>query len=250
MHCATWAADDRGPLRAQPHRTCPDTVLAYGNHADQVVDLWYGDPGRALVVLLHGGFWRPEFDRKHLRPMAVALRDLGFPVAAVEYRREPGRPDLTTGDVRQALESLPDLFETRHEAVVAGHSAGGQLALWALTKPLDGIRGVLALAPVADLVAAERLDLDGGAAVAFLGTAAADRPDLDPARLPTPQVPVTVVHGTADCRVPYAMAELYAANRPGVRVVALDGVDHFALIDPAGPAWPQVVDELGRLAHE
>ena len=33
---------------------------------------------------------------------------------------------------------------------------------------------------------------------AFLGTAAADRPDLDPARLPTPQVPVTVVHGTAD----------------------------------------------------
>ena len=30
-------------------------------------------PGRALVVLLHGGFWRPEFDRRHLRPMAVAL---------------------------------------------------------------------------------------------------------------------------------------------------------------------------------
>ncbi|MGH3464298.1 MAG: alpha/beta hydrolase family protein [Kribbellaceae bacterium] len=228
----------------------PDTVLAYGNHADQVVDIWYGDPGRALVVLLHGGFWRPEFDRRHLRPMALALRDLGFAVAAVEYRREPGRPDLTTGDVRQALESVPDLLETRHEAVVAGHSAGGHLALWALARPLDRVRGVLALAPVADLVAAEQLDLDGGAAVAFLGTAAADRPDLDPARLPTPQVPVTVVHGTADGRVPYAMTESYTANRPGVRVVTLDGVDHFALIDPVGPAWPQVVDELERLSHE
>ena len=212
----------------------PDTVLAYGNHADQVVDILGPEIPAArssyCCTVASGGrsSTASTCDRWRWRCGTSAFRWQRSSTGV-----SPASQDLTTGDVRQALESLPDLFETGHEAVVAGHSAGGQLALWALTKPLGGVRGVLALAPVADLVAAERLDLDGGAAVAFLGTAAADRPDLDPARLPTPQVPVTVVHGTADGRVPYAMAELYAANRPGVRVVTLDGVDHFALIDPA-----------------
>jgi acetyl esterase/lipase len=217
----------------------PDEVLVYGNHGDQVVDLWYGESGRALVVLLHGGFWRPEFDRTHLRPMATALRDEGWPVAAVEYRRLPGRPDVTTGDVRRALAMV------ERPMVLAGHSAGGHLALWAAAQQPGGITGVLALAPVADLVMAERLDLDGGAVAAFLGGPAADRPDLDPNLLPDPQTPVTVVHGTADGRVPYAMTETYSARHPEARIVRLDGADHFAVIDPASAAWPTVLAELG-----
>ncbi len=230
--------EDRSVLsRAAPG---PDEVLVYGNHGDQVVDLWYGEPGRALVVLLHGGFWRPEFDRTHLRPLATAVRDEGWPVAAVEYRRLPGRPDSTTSDVRSALAML------EQPMVLAGHSAGGHLALWAAAQRPEGITGVLALAPVADLAMAERLDLDGGAVAAFLGKPAADRPDLDPIRLRA-MPPVTVVHGTADGRVPYAMTETYAARHPEVRVVTLDGADHFALIDPASTAWPTVLDELARL---
>ena len=43
------------------------------------------------LVLVHGGFWRPQFDRVHQRPMAAALADAGYAVAHVEYRR-PGMP--------------------------------------------------------------------------------------------------------------------------------------------------------------
>jgi hypothetical protein len=44
------------------------------------------------------------------------------------------------------------------------------------------------------------------------------------------------------------MSRAYAA-RPGgdVRLVELDGVDHFALIDPLDAAWTTVVDNLGAL---
>jgi acetyl esterase/lipase len=212
----------------------PDEVVAYGPHQDQVIELWHGDG--APVVLLHGGFWRPEWDRTHLRTLAEAIRDAGYRVALPEYRRVPGSPDLTTADVTRALAGV-------EPSILVGHSAGGHLALWAV----DRARAVLALAPVADLALAERLDLDVGAVRDFLGGSADGRPDLDPVRSARPGVAVTVLHGTEDDRVPLAVSESYAAAHPEVRLVPLPGVDHFALIDPASPVWPVLADELGKL---
>ena len=48
---------------------------------------------RGVVVVIHGGFWRPAYDRAHLRPLATALREEGRTVVSVEYRRVPGDPD-------------------------------------------------------------------------------------------------------------------------------------------------------------
>lgn len=187
------------------------------------------------VALIHGGFWRPSYDRVHLRPLAAALRDLGWEVASVEYRRVPGDPDVTVSDVRAALSAVkPD--------VVAGHSAGGHLALWAAVTL--GLKA-LALAPVADLTMAEELDLDGGAVKAFLGTTAAQRPDLDPIRLPDPQA--VLIHGELDSVVPIGLSHAYVKARPSSRLVELPGTAHFELIDPRGNAWPVVIQELQRL---
>ncbi|WP_020520952.1 alpha/beta fold hydrolase [Catelliglobosispora koreensis] len=88
-------------------------------------EMYFGDPRRPVIALIHGGFWRPEYDLTHLRPMASALADLGWPVALLEYTRIPGRPDLMVADIKRAMDSLPD------DIIVMGHSAGGHLALWA-----------------------------------------------------------------------------------------------------------------------
>ena len=217
----------------------PDEVVAYGDDPDQVIEQWYADgPG---VMLLHGGFWRPEWDRTHLRSLAGAFRDAGHRVALPEYRRVPGEPDRTVADVMAALDAAGP-------GIVVGHSAGGHLALLAAAGHADDereLRAVVALAPVADLVLAEELDLDGGAVRDFLGGPACSRPDLDPNRSAGTGVPVTVLHGTEDDRVPLAVSRSYAQTHD-VRLVTLAGADHFALIDPESAVWPVLLEEVGR----
>jgi Esterase/lipase len=69
----------------------PDLTLRYGPRPEHVVDLRLPPavPDRAvpLIVLIHGGFWRPAYDRTHLGPMGHALAAAGYMVAVPEYRR-------------------------------------------------------------------------------------------------------------------------------------------------------------------
>lgn len=230
----------------------PDSVLRYGDEADHLVDVWSGDQraaGRPLVVLVHGGFWRPEYDRAHLRPLAGAVAAAGWSVASIEYRREPGRPDRTVEDVGAALDRLPHLLPGHGDGtmVLTGHSAGGHLALWAaaVASPA-GLRGTLALAPVADLALAESQHLDDGAVRDFLGASSETRPDLDPVRLSEPATSVTIIHGTEDSLVPFGLAESYVSAHPSARLVPVAGGGHFEVIDPDSVAWPLMLAELER----
>jgi acetyl esterase/lipase len=224
----------------------PDEELRYGDHADQVIDYWHAKEYRPLVVFVHGGFWRPKFDRMHARPLGEALADLGWPVLSLEYRREPGDPDATTSDVRTALYRLPDLVDVQAGFVLMGHSAGGQLALWAAAtlNPVR-LRAVVALAPIADLLMADRLGLDQGAVQDFVGSGV--RNDLDPAHLPASIAPVSIIHGTADTQVPLTVTESYFTAHPTARLIRVEGAAHFDLIDPLKDAWQEVTTELTRL---
>lgn len=230
----------------------PDSVQRYGAEADHLVDLWTGDEratDRPLVVLVHGGFWRPEYDRTHLHPLAGAIAAAGWSVASIEYRRDPGRPDHTVDDVRTALANLPALatgLNTDGTILLSGHSAGGHLALWAASC-CTGLRGTVALAPVADLGLAERLNLDDGAVSDFLGVAAATRPDLDPVHLQDPLAPVTILHGTEDTLVPLDLSAAYAAAHPATRLVPVKGGAHYEVIDPESIAWPLLLAALTEL---
>ncbi len=243
----------------------PDAVLRYGDHADALIDLFL-PPGLGrpqapypVVALVHGGFWRQEFDRRHLRPLANTLAARGRVVAVPEYRRVGGLGGWpqTAYDVRDALAAAPELIAAAAPAwtdphtllTVAGHSAGGHLALWAAHQSLPlCISHVVALAPVADLRRAAELSLDGGAAQQLLQGEPSDVPDryaeaAVAARLDG-STRVTVIHGTADEQVPVdmsrALAERYA-GRAWFSYRELDGVEHFALIDPRSPAVESVV---------
>jgi pimeloyl-ACP methyl ester carboxylesterase len=99
---------------------------------------------------------------------------------------------------------------------------------------------------VADLRRAQALRLDGDAVPAFLGEDAAARPDLDPARLPTPVGPVQIVHGTGDGIVPVELSESYVRHHPGAVLTSV-ACGHFALIDPRNAAWLRVLRALDDL---
>ncbi len=229
----------------------PDFTLAYGSEPDQVGDVRYGPHGAdlPLVVLIHGGFWKPQYDRAHAEAMSSALAAAGWTVLTLEYRRIPGNPDATLQDIAAALKALPPMVE-RHNGklLLIGHSAGGHLALWAgATGAPPSLQGVLALAPAADLRLAHALHLGDGAVRRFLGTDPEARPDTDPLQLPAPAAAVAIVQGAVDAVVPPAVAASYCAAFPNTRLVQLPDCGHFAVIDPLSSAWPTVVKELRGL---
>ncbi|MFE0578067.1 alpha/beta hydrolase [Streptomyces sp. NPDC058874] len=267
----------------------PDATAAYGEHPDHVVDFYAprGEtPGPApLVVVLHGGAWRAPYDRQHVTPFADFLARSGFAVANIEYRRGSslphqdaegpvaGRWPETFDDVAAAMDALPGLVATAlpqadvRRVVVTGHSAGGHLALWAAARHVlppgspwrlpapPMLRGVVALAPIADFAVAEELGVCGGASAQLLG--GADHwhermPSADPASLLPTGIATAVVQGRDDIVVPQQVAEAYvvAAAKAGemVGLTLLDGVGHFPLIDPAADACAVVAEEISQLA--
>ncbi|MBT2399410.1 alpha/beta hydrolase [Streptomyces sp. ISL-100] len=269
----------------------PDATAAYGEHPDQVIDFYAPRDGRdraPLVVVLHGGAWRARYDRQHISPFADFLARRGFAVASVEYRRgsEPatqggtdhdpaaGRWPETFDDVAAAMDLLPGLVrealpgaDTRR-IVVTGHSAGGHLALWASARHVltpdspwhlpaaPALRGVVALAPIADFVVADGLGVCAGATAQLLGGKEhfdERRPYADPAALLPTGIATVVVQGRTDIVVPQAVAEAYteAAAKAGetVGLTLLEDVGHFPLIDPAADACAVVAEEIEQLAY-
>lgn len=246
-------AEDTSILEAE--QPPPTDVVSYGPEPEQVADVFRpaGSPApRGLIVFIHGGYWRPPVDRHHARPLAYALADTGFITCSIEYRRVPGEPDLMIADIGRALETLPALVGLSEARIIlVGHSAGGHLALVTATRHPGLVAGVIALAPVTDLEAADALQLGSGAVRAFLGEPAIARPDLDPVRCSAPAVNVTVIHGARDSIVPIAQAHSLAEAWPGTcRVVVVDDSAHFELIDPRSTAWAVVVGEVHDLGRQ
>ena len=265
---STLVSVDPGEVESSGVRG-PDLALRYADHRDGLIDVFL-PPGSSsgslpLMVVVHGGFWREEWDRTHLRPLASALAAEGFVVATPEYRRVGGLGGWpqTGEDVEAVLAVVRRLvgnaargrFDPAAPLVLAGHSAGGHLALWSgLRAGPSVVDRIVALAPVTDLVEAARLGLDDGAAQDLLGGEPCEVPDAyaaaDVVRLLPGHVPVAVIHGDADQRVPVEMNRRLATELvadPGTapfRWEELPGVDHFALIEPTSEIWPTVVRAL------
>src|SRR5580700_2747410 len=154
----------------------------YGTHPEQFGQLRTPPAGSApvpVVVLVHGGYWRSRWRLDLMEPLAADLARRGIASWNIEYRR-PDRHgwDATTTDVEAAVRYL-DRLAGRFPVdlarlILAGHSAGGQLAARVaadLLADAGGVRPavVVSLAGVLDLAEAQRRDLGGGAVAAALG---------------------------------------------------------------------------------
>ncbi len=246
------------PLRiALSLLTRPRTVR-FGKDPSQVAELHLPEgPGpHPVAVVLHGGYWQTRYGKLVCRPLARDLARRGWAAWNLEYRRlgtgrgGGGGWPATFTDVADGLDALAgvDAPLDLGRVDLVGHSAGGQLALWAARRPLlpPGAVGaeprvvarrVVALAPVTDLqrarVHAEQL----------LGGSAEQVPErweqADPLRAGAPGVPALVVHPVRDETVPVIRSRTWCAQT-GVPLVETAG-GHRDPIDPQSPAWAAAV---------
>ena len=79
------------------------------------------------MVVIHGGFWKAEYDASLGEPLAAELTAAGWTTLNVEYRRvgDGGGFPATLDDVHAALEALAGTDVDTATVVTLGHSAGG-----------------------------------------------------------------------------------------------------------------------------
>jgi acetyl esterase/lipase len=246
-----------------------DARLAYGSGSWHFGDLRLppGPGPHPVVVVVHGGSWRAQYDLEFMGHAAAALTRRGVATWNVEFRRV-GNPGGgwpgTFLDVGAALDHLrkigPKYNLDLDRIVVTGHSSGGHLALWLAARsripvgdvlyvpdPLR-IKAVVPVAGVGDLRFRWELESDAADVLALMGASPLEEPGryatASPANLLPFGVPQVIVHGTADDVTPFVLGESFhaaaiAAGDDAI-LVPIPGADHFEVIDPESPAWDQV----------
>lgn len=250
-----------------------DHRVAYGTEPLQFGELRL-PPGKdsvPLVVLIHGGCWRSQYDLKHVGGAAAGLVKEGFAVWTIEYRRigdQSGGWPGTFDDIAHAVDHVrrlsaqfPQLDTTR--VVLMGHSAGGHLALWAASRkqnemtglfrsamPPLKVSGVVSLAGITDL--AEYGKGTGGcnqSVAPLLGGTPEQQAQRYRAVSPSERVPIGVfvrlVHGEADPIVPISQSRHFLGRMHAVgdraELDVVKDAGHFDLLAPQADAWAVVV---------
>jgi acetyl esterase/lipase len=232
-----------------------DVRLAYGREPKQFGDLRLPAVDRPLplAIVVHGGSWKAIYNLIHTGHLCEALGEARIATWNVEYRSvgDPGGAWPGAGDdVAAAVEFVDELVAEypldAQRIVLVGHSAGGQLALWAAKRAK---LPVVALAAVSDLrESATRVGREGDVA-RFLGGMPDEADERYRKASPREVLPLGVrqilVHGTADEDVPYAQSASYAdAAGDDAELITLEGAGHFEPIDPQAREWPRTLGAI------
>jgi acetyl esterase/lipase len=255
-----------GVFRRRYARPIERSLHRYGDDASQLAELFLpgGRGPHGVVVVIHGGYWRAQYDRLLMSELCEDLAANGLAAWNLEYRRVGnggGWPetfvDVATGV--DALRGLDAPLELDRVGAL-GHSAGGHLALWAsarATLPSDAPggaprvlpRAVVSQAGVADLRLAAVLRPSDEPTRALLGGSPEEHPERYVLASPCERLPLgveqLVLHGDRDETLALAVSESYAvaaleAGDPCLLRV-LPGTGHFEHIDPSTDAW-----QIGR----
>ena len=199
---------------------------------------------RGLVIFIHGGFWQ-MCDRNDYSHFAGGALAHGWAVAMPSYPLAPAvRIAEITRAVARALQAAAG--DIGGPILIAGHSAGGHLALRMVCPDVElsaGLRariaGILAISPLTDLapLMAQPMNAD-------LRLDAAEAERESPVNHPAPVCPVEIEAGSAERPAFLDQARLLSDAWPKARLTLAEGRHHFDVIDPlADPAS----DLTGRL---
>lgn len=254
----------------------PTAKIAYGPGPQQFGELWLPEtPGpHPLVVLIHGGCWTKSIAGLDImNPAAEDLRKRGLAVWNIEYRgvdEAGGGYPGTYEDVSAALDRVGAFAEEAElkldKVLVAGHSAGGHLALWAAGRrkiasgPLALRRG-LPVDTVVAIGAIPNLETDTTTACGAEPTEKMVGParlggryvDTSPAHMLPLRTRQIVVVGAEDTTTPPAISRAYydKARAAGDRVEfrLLPDAGHAEEIAPGTPGWDPIARLIEKLVR-
>ena len=263
LFASACAAPSAGSDLAQLAQAPAGQRISYGADPLQFGELTLpaGKGPFPVVILLHGGCWLAQYDIQHSRALAQALAADGVAVWNVEYRRvgNPGGGWPNTFlDVAAGADFVRTLARTRPldtaRVIVAGHSAGGHLALWLAARrripagselrqgdPLP-VAGVLGLAPAPELDLLHERGACGGAIDALMGGSPRAQPQRYAAAMPSRLAPIGVApNGVALIGV--------APNSIAPNDVTRTGVPQILVIGAQDADWRWVGEAYARRAR-
>lgn len=246
---AYWARWERDAAAFRARHGTARLDLPYGAHPREAADLFLPRATPAgLVVFVHGGFWQAG-GRALWSHLAAGPVGAGWACALPSYPLCPEVPiaDITRA-VARAVTSLA--AQVAGPILLAGHSAGGHLALrmvcpdTALPPAVAGrIAGVLAISPLADLAPLIPLPMNDD-----LHLDAARARAESPAHHPAPSVPVLVEVGAAERPAFLDQAFRITDAWPAAALTLAAHRHHFDVIDPLCEPDSPMVRRLLALA--
>lgn len=242
-----WAAESAAVRDGRPAHL----DRAYGPSAGQRLDVFpaaeRSSGGAPLLAFIHGGYWQ-SLDKSDFSYLAPPFVDAGLAFASINYDLAPTvRMPEIVAQVRRALAWLyrnaRDLGVDPDRIAVAGHSAGGHLAVVAMATdwraegedlPADllkggcSVSGVYDLRPIALSYQQEVLRLDEASVAAF-------SPLRHVPRRAGPLICAVGSEETEEFLVQQAaFVEAWRAAGLAATVVHLPGRQHFSAVDALG----------------
>jgi acetyl esterase/lipase len=203
-------------LPAHAQKVTKDITYTASPDDKQTADLYEpSGPGPfPAIVFIHGGSWRSG-NKNEFHALAADLAAQGYAGFSINYDLHPHSFPVSFQEAQTAVRFLRTHAGEYHidpnQIVVAGESAGGQLA--ALVALATGDSSTAVSAAII-FNGAYRLSPNIGVIARYLGVKREKKPRLFKDASPFSQIhpgapPFFVGHGTADHLVPYSEAELF-----------------------------------------
>lgn len=239
-----------------------DELFSYGESPLQSVYVWHGRntkhdmfAGKA-VVFVHGGCWLNAYGYDHASGFYKALADLGMGVFVMEYQRVGDKGGGWPGSLNDVTEAMITSLERirgngRYSKVyIAGHSAGGHLAMLAAQKLPQftqsvSVEKVIGLAAITDINAyAVGANSCQTATAKFMHSMPDENPEAYQAATPNAKLintPIVLMQGDADSIVPKLHATMAGAKQ---KIIANGG--HFDWLHPDSTSFDALLEVIGE----